>query len=689
MTNPLLTDSPVPAYDKIKPEHFLPALTHRLDAARTALESLRQDSSAPSMGNSAVAIESLFDGPESLMVTLSTFHLSVNSDELRDVYKAAQEQYDVFSKEVFQDPVLAARIKAVHDSRATRGLDEDDERLLHAYYKSFEASGAFLADADKQSIRAIDRELIGLAADFLNNLSKGAEQQAVHFTDPAELAGVPADLIAAMKDEAQKQGKAGWVYIPERLQVDALLACAAHGEFRRKIFTALNAIGTQAPHDNRPLIEKMQKLRQDRTALLGSYAHYADYALDGTMAGSLARAEKVLRDCAAALLPVFETDLQKIADFAAKNGGPKTLEPWDSPYWAARYKKDTFAYDADELSQYLELGNVMDGLFGHFGKLFDVAFKESTAYPVFHPDVKTYEVTNKNDGSLAGVLHIDYFARPGSKEGGAWMEHMQRRDAKTGHLNLISSNMNCTKPAPGHPTLLDTGTVETLYHEKGHAFHGLLGTKTKYKSAQGPGIASDFLEIHSMTQENWAFEREVLRTYAKHHKTGAPVPEALIDAKEKAAHFFATRELLLIIQNALRDLEFHKRDPKAYGSDKAVEAAAQLRSPHAAHIRPYPLTRFGHLFSTPTGGYAAGYYGYFWANLQAAAVFDHFRDKGLYDPATAARLKAMYQEGARRDPNHIFESFNGGPASPAALLRSVGIEPAKKAQGPEGPAPKS
>jgi peptidyl-dipeptidase Dcp len=688
MTNPLLNDLPVPAYDKITHEHFLPALAQRLAEARAKIDTLRADTSAPSLANSAVALEQIFDAPRAVMVTLSTFHNSVNSDELRDVYEQAQKIYDSFTKDVMQDPVLAARVKAVHDARASLNLDEEDERFLHGYYKEFEGSGAFLPDADKQRIRDIDGRLITLSSEFMNNLGKGAQQQAVHITDPAELTGVPDDVIAGMAENAKAKGKTGWIYIPERLQVDTLLTVAENRDFRRKILTALNAIGTQAPHDNRPVIAEMQGLRQERTALLGGYKHYADWALDGTMAGSLDRAEKTLRDCADALLPAFEADVATIADYAAKNGGPATLEPWDSPFWAARYKKDVFAYDAAALSEYLELNHVMAGLFGHFGKLFGVDISENSSYPVFHPDAKSFDVRNKNDGSLAGVLMVDYFARPGTKEGGAWMEHMQLRDDKAGKLNVISSNMNCTQPQPGQPTLLDTDIVTTLYHEKGHAFHGLLGTKTKYKSAQGPGISSDFLEIHSMTQENWAFEREVLKTYAKHYKTGAPVPDALIDAKEKSANFFATRDLLVIIQNALRDLEFHKRDPKTYGSDKAVEASAALRSPHAAHIRPYPLTRFGHLFSAPVGGYAAGYYGYFWANLHAAALFDNFRQKGLYEPALAAKIKAMYEEGSRRDPNQIFEAANGGPAKPDALLRSVGIDPGKKPSAPEHPAPK-
>ncbi|MBU0859105.1 MAG: hypothetical protein KJ667_04130 [Alphaproteobacteria bacterium] len=687
MTNPLLTDSAIPAYDRIKTDDFLPALNTRLDEARQQLASLRTATATPNLANTVLVLEDLFEASGAVMTTLNTFHLSVNDDALRAIHQTASELYDDFSKEVFQDAVLATRIKTLYDNRAAHNLDEEDQRLLLGYYKHFEASGAFLPDAAQQQIRTIDRALIGLSAQFLNNLSKGAEQQAVLFTDPAELNGVPADLLAEMAENARKAGRNGWLYKPERLQVDGLLCVAESSAFRRKIFTALNNIGTQSPYDSRPIIAEMQKLRQERTALLGDHDNYADWALDDTMAGSLKRAEDVLRDCAQKILPAFEADIAAIAAFAAQNGGPAKLEPWDSPYWAARYKKDMFAFDADELSNYLELEPVMDGLFTHFEKLFDVQFAENKTYPVFHPDIKTYDVTDKKTGSPVGILYADFFARPGSKEGGAWMEHLQHADPANGKPNIVSINMNYTKPTNGAPTLLDIGAVETLYHEAGHAFHGLLGTHTKYKSAQGPGISSDFLEIHSMAQENWAMARAVLQSYGKHHKTGASVPDALVDAKEKSSTFFATREMLVVIQNALRDLEFHKRAPQNYGSNKAVEQAAALQSPAADHIRPYPLTRFGHLFSSPVGGYAAGYYGYFWANLQSAAVFDHFSTKGLYDPATASRLKTFYQEGARRDPNRIFETFNGGPANADALLRVAGITPGKKPDaGPKGPA---
>lgn len=682
--NPLLEDGPVPAYDRVHTGHFLPALAVRLAAARDKRDDLRARNTKPALDDLA-ALEDVFAGPAAVLNVMGTFHLSQCDDALRAAYQSAMEEYDSFSKSVFQDPQIAARIRALHDDPHLPA-DEEDRQILKSYYRNFEADGAFLSARAQQDIRTIDQKLIGLSAQFLANLAKGATQQAVHITDRKMLTGVPEDVVAAMAEKAREDGKDGWLYIPERLQVDALLACAADREFRRLILTALNAIGTQAPYDNRPLIAEMQKLRQDRTALLGPYKHYADWALDGTMAGSLARAEKTLRDCGDRLLPAFEKDIAAITAFAAQNGGPAQLEAWDSAYWAARYKKDKFGFDADELAQYLPLDAVMEGLVAHTEKLFGVRWTENKSCPRLHDDVVCYDITDVKTGASAGLLYIDFFARPGSKEGGAWMEHMQPRDDQAGKVNIVSVNMNYTKPAGGAPTLLDIGAVETLYHEAGHAFHGLLGTQTKYKTAQGPTISSDFFEIHSMAQEYWAFAPENVKSYARHHATGAPVPDALIAAHEKSAQFFAAREMLLVIQNALRDFEFHKRAPQDYRSDKHVEQAAALSGPAAQHIRPYPLTRFAHLFSAPVGGYAAGYYGYFWAGLQAAAVFDHFDRAGLYDPQRAQSLKEFYQEGGRRDPNAIFERFNGGPATAEALLRVAGLESAAR-KPPPRPAP--
>lgn len=684
--NPLLQHTSIPAYDKIQTAHFMPALDAALANAQQALAALRA-SNATDFAGTVVPLESLFDQPGAVMGIINTFNSNIGGQANSDASAEAKGKYDAFAKEVYQDAGLAARVKALHDSAATLALDAQDTLLLRQTYKAFVDNGAYLSAQAQQQIRAIDARLIDLAQKFDDNLNDGAVQQAVHITDPAELAGVPATIIADMRAQAQAAGQpTGWTYVPERLQVDALLSVAENREFRRKIFTALNAIGTQAPHDSRPVIQEMQKLRQDRTALVGTFGNYAESALDGTMAGSLQRAEDVLRECAKAIVPAFERDIAAIAAYAAQNGGPATLEPWDSPYWAERYKADKHQFDAAAFSDYLEMGHVVDTMFSHFQKLFNVTIVENTAHPKFHADIRTYDVTDAATGAPIGVLYCDLYARKGTKNGGAWMDHLQHRDDKAGKVNVVSLNMNCEKPAPGQPTLLAPDTVETFYHECGHAFHGLLGTNTRYKSAQGPGISSDFFEIHSTAQEYFAFTRERAQQWMKHHKTAQPVPGALLDTYESSATFFKSRNLMLMIQNALRDLEFHKRPPAQYGSDKDIEQTADFPGAASKHVRSYPLTRFGHLFTEGLSAYAAGYYGYFWSELQSAAVFDTFKARGLYDRATADKLTAFYAKGAREEPNAMFEAFNGGPAAPEALLRATGIIAAKK---PEPPAPRT
>lgn len=681
MTNPLLDATlPTPAFDRIQPQDFMPAIETLISEAREKFEYLKNNESTPSFSNTAVPLESLFEDINRVGAILRTYYQAATGPEIIAVYEEVSKSTATFKKDIFQDAVISARFQAVYNSRDRLPLDDQDRRVLKNIYDTFEDNGAFLDPAQKDRVRAIEQELIGLCNKFNTNLKDSAQQQAVLFTDSADLRGVPEAIVTEMKAKAVEAGHAqGWLYAPERLQVDALLEMAESCHFRESIFKALNRMGTQVPLDNEPLVQDITRLRHEYARILG-YDHYADMALSRTMAGSWPRVQGFLQDVSDKLLHHFEKEVKIIQEYADKNGGPARLEPWDLPYWSARYKSENLSFDSAKFSEYLDLDRAMDGFFAHAGRLFDIDFQQ-ISYPVYHPDVRTYEVRDKADGALRGVLYVDLYARSGTKEGGAWMDHIH--PAGGNRVNTVTFNLNHAKPEPGKSCLISVDEAETLFHEGGHALHGLLGTKTKYKSLQGPGISSDFLEIHSMTMENWVTQRACLDTFAIHHQTGTLVPEDLFSALKKSSSWMAAQQALKIVQNALWDFAVHTGDTgKTPLAD--IQARSMMGSTLADHVRPYPLPRFSHLFSSPTDGYAAGYYGYLWSMIHKSDAFVPFR-ADPYDQQAASRLKAFYERGSSGDPNCLYEDYRGGPATFDAFMTAMGADEADTKKKPAGP----
>lgn len=658
--NPLLQTGPLPALGQIEARHFVPAVEHEIAQARLALAVLLEDATPPTFANTVLPLQRLFARLNDIACILGCLYNAMATDDILRAQVEVSGRIDAFSKSVFQNRLLAARFKALEVPQ-----DPEDTHLHTLTAHAFEAEGAFLDDFGQQRVQQIDARLIELCTGFEENLQKGAQALAIVFQDPALLEGLPPAVTSAMRAAAAEAGHTeGWLFVPERLLVDSLLECAVHPDFRARIAFAMESVGTVPPHDNAPLIAEILQLRHERALLLG-YPHYAAYVLARTMAGSLERAEKLLDDVATALLPRLERNLEAISLFAARHGATLPLAPCDSPYWASRTRAQLYGMDAEALRAYFPLEAIRQGFFECAGKLFGIRFAPSSAYPLYHPDVQTYDVRNLADDSLAGVLYMDMFARP-HKQGGAWMQTLQEQ--AEGRPVLVTFNMNLLKPEDAAtPLLLSLDEAETFFHEGGHALHGLLGTAVRHASLQGPAASPDFIEFHSMIMENWVREAPSLQAFARHYLTGEALPPALLEAKQKSTNFYAEKELLKIVQNSRRDFYFHTVAPADYQGPGQAHAAADLAQPCMAHVRAYSLTRFGHLFS----GYAASYYGYLWASVLQASGFAHFRRHGLFHPATAARLNALYRSGSGRNSNLLFEDFNHGPAHVRDLLQSL------------------
>jgi Zn-dependent oligopeptidase len=669
--NPLLQPGlPVPAFDRIKPEHFEPAVEAAIKEAREKAEGIKADPRPADFANTVVPLEALFNGINAIETILNIFYSSASNDQISEVFKKVSGAISDFRNDIFQDKTLAARFRAVYDN-PDPSLNEQDRLILKNIHRQFEQSGALLDEAAQKRIKVIDQELIDLCSRFKDNLKGAAENQAVLFTDRADLAGLDEGTIDSFRENAKKAGhRQGWLFIPERLMVDSLLARAESRSFRERIFKALNSLGTIEPYDNRPLIGPIQRLRDERAKMLG-YPHHAAFNLSSTMAGDFDRVQNLMKKAAEKILPKFEEEIRTLEKFSAANGGPGTLEPWDAPYWVSRYKEETFGYDANAYSEYLELENVLNGFFTHMKKSFQIEFHSNDHYPKWHEDDRTYDVTDSKTGKFIGVLHVDPYARPKEKSPGAWMVPVQKRGE--GKLNVVSLNMNLVKPAEGQKTLVMPDDMETLFHEGGHAVHGLVGAEIAFESLQGPMSSSDFFEIHSMFQQGFIDYMECLKDFAHHYKTGEILPEEMLERKQASESFFKSRETLMVIQNSLRDFAVHTINPDDYEDDRILEKSVALDSPYADLIRPYPLARFSHLFDTASTPYAAGYYSYFWAGFHAAHAARPFREKGIYDPEINQKARDFYALGSSVESNKAYEQFSGGPATTDALLEEMGI----------------
>lgn len=671
MTNPLLSPTRTPDFAAIKPEHFLPALDQVLADVKSELERIKADPAPASFANTVVPLDNLFGRARYIFAILGNLTLNTYSTELADIEEKASLTYAGVSKAVFQDAALGARFRAVYDNRAALNLDEDDTAILTHLHHAFEAQGGLLTSAaDQALIRTLDENLISLANKFNANLQAAPLQNAVLITDKAELAGLSESEIDSLRDNAQKNGHAdGWLFIPERLLVDEWLEKAESSAFRRKIFDALNAMGTVPPHDNRPIILEMQKNRDAYAKLLG-YASYTAFSRSRAMVTDLARVEDLLDDVTAKALPKFEADMKSLEAFAAANGGPAKLEPWDVSYWVTRQRADLYHFDANAFTQYLEIENVVAGMFKQATDLFNVSFAEVSDQSTIHPDIRVYAVTDKTSKNIVGYLHVDMYARPGTKSGGAWMNNIQAQE--DGRPVSVICNMNIAKPPAGEKALIGLSQYITLYHEMGHCLQGLLGMDVKHTSLQGTAGPADFVEIHSMINERRGLLKDNLKDYAHHYKTGVPAPDSVIDALLASQSFFETRDTLKLVQNSRRDLAFHAIDPAKGLSGEQIEKQVEINSPYAAHIRPYPLARFSHLFSDAHSGYAAGYVNYLLAHVHAAHGFVPFAGDA-YNKDWSDKILSFYRRGSGGVPADLYRQFRGSDATPDAMLHELGI----------------
>ncbi|MGJ1317125.1 M3 family metallopeptidase [Sphingobacterium spiritivorum] len=675
-TNPLLLtyDTPfnVPPFDKIKDEHFKPAFDEALKQHKLEIDSIVNNTGEPTFANTILALENAGGLLRQVSTIFSNLNLANTNDTIQALAKSIAPVLSAHNDEITLNSTLFGKIKTIWEKKQTLGLDAEDNKLLEETYKRFIRSGAGLKDQDKEKLKKINAEMSVLTTQFGQNVLKETNAFELVIDKEADLEGLTSDLKAAAAEAAKVKGlKDKWVFTLKNPSIMPFLQYAKNRDLRKKIWEAYSLRGNNGNDaDNKEIVRKIANLRLEKAKLLG-FANHAAYVLSESMAENPANVYDLLNKLwtpALAKAKVEAADIQKEI-IAAKD--TFNVAPYDWRYYAEIIRKKRFALNEEDIKPYLSLQSVREGAFSVANKLYGLTFVALNNVPVYHPEVEVYEVKDK-DGSHLGLLYADFFPRA-SKKGGAWMTSYRSQYRKEGKrvAPVISIVCNFTKPIGDEPALLTFDEATTLFHEFGHALHGLL-SNVKYKSLAGTSVPRDFVELPSQVMENWAADPEVLKVYAKHYKTGEAIPDSLISKMQKAGTFdqgFATVEYLAA---SLLDMNYHTITAPVKEDINAFEKGAMNKIGLINSIIPrYRSTYFEHIFS---GGYSAGYYAYIWSEVLDSDAFAAFKEKGLYDQGTAASFRRnILERGGTGNPAQMYRTFRGADPNPVYLMKKRGL----------------
>jgi len=662
----------VPAWDRVRVGHLKPALLQAMADQRENVRRIAANPAAPTFANTIAAFEASGRALERAAAIYQVLGSSVSTPELRALEAELDGRLAAHTNAINQDADLYRRIKAVHEAADAHGLTPEQKRLAWLHHSAFVRAGAELDPRKRARVAQINETLAVRFSAFSQNLLAD-EETWITVRDRRELEGLPPSTIAAMAALAAERGlDGGWVVVNTRSSVDPVLTYAADRDLRRRVWTAfVNRGDNGGPHDNKALITEILALRHERARLLGFESH-AHWRLQDTMAGSPGNAMALLeRVWAPAVARVHEevADMQALADAA---GDGISIEPWDYRFYQEKVRKARYDLDQNEVKPYLQLDRLREGMFWAAGRNFGWRFEEVRNAPVWHRDVAVYRVSNA-DGSHRGLFYFDPFARSG-KRSGAWMNQIRSQERFAGRIDpLVSNNENFVRAAPGEPVLISWDDATTLFHEFGHAMHGL-ASNVQYPALSGTSVPGDFLEFPSQMWELWLRTPEILSRFAVHVDTGAPIPADLVRKMENARHFnqgFATVEF---VASALMDMRYHLAGPGPIDPESFErETLAQLGMPKALVMR-HRSPQFAHIFSSDA--YSAGYYSYLWADTLVADAGEAFASApgGFYDPELSRRyFDVALTVGNTRDPAETYRAFMGRDPDPSALLRARGF----------------
>ena len=664
----------VPAFNKMKVEMLKPAIMKGMEQHLKEIDSIAGNAEAPTFENTIIPFEKSGAALDRAFTYYGVFSSNLSSPEFREIQKELSPKISEYSSKISQNEQLFQRIKAVYEQSQEKALDSAEQRTIDLIYKDFEMDGANLSEEDKKRYAEINKELSELYTQFSNNVLAD-EEGYVTYIDSTQLSGLPESYIKSAASAASERDHQGEFAITNtRSSMDPFLTYSDERELREKVWRTYYSRGNNGDnHDNNQVIKKILELRDERVALLG-YDNYAQWRLQDRMAKTPKQAMELMEAVWPAALGRVEEEIKDMQELANKEGKDIKIQAWDYRYYMEKVRKEKYDLDSEEIKQYLQLDNLKKAIFYVAGELFNFDFTpvDTSLVPVFHPDVSVYEVNDKTNGEVVGLWYLDPYARPG-KRSGAWATTYRSKDELSGNKPVLASNnSNFVKPAKGEPTLVSWDDAETFFHEFGHALH-FLSAKIKYPKLNS-GVR-DYTEFQSQLLERWLSTDAVIDQFLRHYETGEPMPEALVKKIKKAATFnqgFGTTEFLA---SALMDMKYHTTDPSKINDVQEFEKQQldELGLPEEIPMR-HRSTQFSHIFSGE--GYAAGYYGYLWADVLTADAAEAFAEApdGFYDKETAHKLvKYLFAPRNAMDPAKAYKKFRGRNANIDALMRDRGF----------------
>ena len=658
-------------FSKIKTDAFLPSFVKAIETAKKEIDQIVENKAAPTFENTIEALD--YTGEQ--LDRISSIFFNLNAAETNDeIQKIAQEVSPLlteFSNDVALNTALFERVKSVYNTKASLSLTEEQKTLLDKKYKGFSRNGANLNADQKEILRVIDKEQSQLQLTFGENILAETNRYELLITEVSDLEGLPEGAIEAAKQMAEEKDKKGWLLTLDYPSYVPFMTYAKNRNLRKQLALAFGQKGFQNDNlDNQDIVLKITQLRYKRAQLLG-YETHAHFVLEERMAKTPETVRTFLEDLLEKAQPAAKKEFEELENFAKNLDNIDRLEKWDSAYYSEKLKQERFNFDDEQLKPYFKLENVIEGAFTVAQKLFGLQFVQTDTIDTYHKDVMTYKVEDSKQ-NLVAIFYADFFPRAG-KRNGAWMtsyksQYVKNTKNERPHVSIVC---NFTKPTSTKPSLLTFNEVTTLFHEFGHALHGMLAD-TIYPSLSGTSVAWDFVELPSQIMENWCYEKEALALFAKHYKTGESIPMELIDKIKAASTFQQGMQTLRQLSFGLLDMSWHGVDPTEITNVKQHETAAFLETQLFPDVAENCMsTAFAHIFQ---GGYSSGYYSYKWAEVLDADAFEYFKENDLFDPEIAAAFKThVLSKGGTQDPLELYVKFRGQKPKAEALLKRSGL----------------
>lgn len=676
-TNPFFAPSELPfgapPFDRIRDEHYQPAIEEGMRQHLAEVRAIAGQAAAPTFDNTIVALERSGALLTRALRAFAAVTGANTNDALQQVQINVSPKLAAHSDSIYLDEKLFRRVRVLYEQRDQLDLSPEEKYLIERYHLDFERSGALLSDAHKTRLRALNEEESTLTTEFQNRLLAATKANGLVLDDAEQLEGLSeADIAAAAEAALERKLSGRWLLTLQNTTQQPWQHGLKRRDVRQRLFEkAMHRADQGDANDTRPLVRRLVALRSERAALLG-YATTADYVLEDQMAKTPAAAIELLTHIGRAAVSKARSEAQRIQSLIDRAGDGVTLEPWDWQYYAEQVRKAEYDLDEAQIKPYFELDRVVhDGVFFAATQLFGITFKQRTDIPVYHPDVRVYEVFDA-DGSSMALFYADYFKRD-NKSGGAWMDCFVDQSGLLGTKPVVFNVANFTKPAPGQPALLGFDDVTTLFHEFGHALHGMF-SRVQYPMLSGTNVPRDFVEFPSQFNEHWALEPSVLARYAKHHETGEPLPQALIDRIKKTRTFNQGFALTEYIAAALIDMSWHTLPKgKSAGDVDAFEADVLRR--YRMDVREVPpryrTSYFAHIWD---GGYQAGYFAYLWAEVLDQDTYAWFEERGGMTRENGQRYRDMIlARGGTQDAGEMYRAFRGCDPKIEPMLAERGL----------------